>query len=129
MVDRVLPDFLGLCPGPREILQVMPEVLHNIFAPLGLHRKRARMLRRFSLEYLLALEEAQGAAIPTDRIRRLHGVGKYASDAYSMFVLGKVEEVLPTDTYLRWYREAVLASLRRDTDNDACTKSWASSSS
>lgn len=128
MVDRVLPDFLSLCPGPKEILQVMPEALHKTFAPLGLHRKRARMLRQFSLEYLAALEETQGGAIPTEQIRRMHGVGKYASDAYTMFVLGKVAEVQPTDVYLRWYREAVLASRCQDVGDNVCTESLVVSS-
>lgn len=111
VVDRMLPEFLAICPGPQGLLDTAPEVLHRIFQPLGLHRKRARMLRRFSEEYMEAEREAEGDFIPLERVRRFHGVGKYASDAYEIFVLKQISTVQPTDVYLRWYREAALNTL------------------
>ncbi|CAJ1333578.1 unnamed protein product, partial [Effrenium voratum] len=103
VVDRVLPEFLSICPGPQQLLDTSPEILHRLFLPLGLHRKRARMLRRFSEEYLAAFSEAEaGSFIPIEQVRRFHGVGKYASDAYELFVLKNVRTVRPTDMYLRW---------------------------
>eukprot|EP00435_Cladocopium_sp_Y103_P033078 s1240_g8.t1 len=116
VVDRMLPEFLAICPGPQGLLDTAPEVLHRIFQPLGLHRKRARMLRRFSEEYMEAEREAEGDFIPLERVRRFHGVGKYASDAYEIFVLKQISTVQPTDVYLRWYREAALNTLE---GNDA----------
>eukprot|EP00439_Symbiodinium_sp_Y106_P055730 s1130_g7.t1 len=118
-VDRVLPEFLSICPGPHELLATAPDVLHRIFLPLGLHRKRARMLRRFSTEFLEAQKEADGNGnIALERVRRFHGVGKYASDAYEIFILKRVSTVQPTDCYLRWYSSALVRQLREQGYND-----------
>ncbi|CAE7702361.1 LIG6 [Symbiodinium sp. CCMP2456] len=116
-VDRVLPEFLSICPGPHELLATAPDVLHRIFLPLGLHRKRARMLRRFSTEFLEAQKEADGN-ISLEHVRRFHGVGKYASDAYEIFILKRISTVEPTDSYLRWYSSALRCQLREHGYND-----------
>lgn len=42
--------------------------------------------------------------------QELHGVGKYASDAYYMFCRGQWREVQPEDKDLRRYRDWLLAS-------------------
>ncbi|CAE7642837.1 CARNS1 [Symbiodinium microadriaticum] len=116
-VDRVLPEFLSICPGPHELLATAPDVLHRIFLPLGLHRKRARMLRRFSTEFLEAQKEADGN-IALEHVRRFHGVGKYASDAYEIFILKRISTVQPTDSYLRWYSSTLRCQLREHGYND-----------
>lgn len=37
--------------------------------------------------------------------RRLHSVGRYAADAYRIFVRREAEFVQPSDTYLGWFVE------------------------
>ncbi|CAK9081606.1 Methyl-CpG-binding domain protein 4-like protein (Protein MBD4-like), partial [Durusdinium trenchii] len=124
VVDRMLPEFLQICPGPHELLETAPEVLHRLFQSLGLHRKRARMLRRFSEEFIEAAESAQGEKIPLDQVQRFHGVGKYASDAYEIFVLRRVSRVQPTDAYLRWYLEAALNTVEGNDLDAAYQDLW-----
>ncbi|CAE8632793.1 unnamed protein product [Polarella glacialis] len=109
-VDNILPEFLGRCPGPIELIEAVPEDILRLLEPLGLGRKRARMLRRFSLEYLDALKQSVRKPLSSESVRQLHGVGKYASDAYDMFVLHETSTVQPTDNYLRWYSAAVKSS-------------------
>jgi len=62
------------------------------------------MLVRFSREYSEAVRDL-GSPLPAQRLKRLHGVGRYALDAYRIFVRGEVSTVKPTDIYLGWFVE------------------------
>ena len=72
--------------------------LCELLKPMGLQKKRAQMLIRFSREYL---EPWSSPA------RDLHGIGKYGEDAWRLFCCGDLS-VQPTDKelqkYLSWYR-------------------------
>lgn len=64
------------------------QAIQDIVQPLGLFRKRAAAIRRFSAEYL-----QHPWTCPT----QLYGVGKYGSDAYWMFCRGRWREISPED--------------------------------
>ena len=64
--------------------------------PLGTYRKRAMGLIRMAQEYL---EPGWTDA------RELFGIGKYACDAWHLFVVGDWEAVRPKDYALKKYRE------------------------
>ncbi|KAI3932288.1 hypothetical protein MKW98_025008 [Papaver atlanticum] len=83
---KVLPDLFKLCPDAKTSLEVTAEDIEDIISTLGLHDERATMIQRFSLEYLW-----NDWTHKTD----LHGVGKYAADAYAIFCTGKWDQVKP----------------------------------
>jgi len=103
-VDRVLATFFRRWPVAADLVGADVDEIGRLLEPLGLHRKRSRMLVRFSREYLDAVAEV-GSPLPVARLRRLHGVGRYACDAYRIFVRGEVGAVRPTDVYLGWFAE------------------------
>ncbi|XP_061371917.1 methyl-CpG-binding domain protein 4-like protein [Gastrolobium bilobum] len=95
-VKKVLPKLFKLCPDARSCTRVSNEVISEIIKSLGFRNKRALMLRRFSEEYL---EERW------THVTQLHGVGKYAADAYAIFCTGKWDRVRPADHKLNEYWE------------------------
>lgn len=102
-VDRLLGHFFLRWPGPREILRAAPESVEQVLAPLGLLKKRAHGLRHLASDYLLALSE-DGSPLPSHRVAAMPGLGKYACDAYELFVRRSDPSTLrPSDVYLRWY--------------------------
>ncbi|OAY66218.1 Methyl-CpG-binding domain protein 4-like protein [Ananas comosus] len=87
-VRRVLPGLFLLCPDAETTTKVPAEEIEKVIQSLGLQRKRARMIKQFSLEYLSS---------DWTHVTQLHGIGKYAADAYAIFCVGKPEEVVPQD--------------------------------
>ncbi|KAL3749578.1 hypothetical protein ACJRO7_010676 [Eucalyptus globulus] len=81
-------------PDATKAAEASIETLESIIQPLGLKRKRARMIVRMSREYL---DESW------THVTQLHGVGKYAADAYAIFCTGKWKEVNPLDHKLNDY--------------------------
>ncbi|KAL0336623.1 UNVERIFIED_CONTAM: Methyl-CpG-binding domain protein 4-like protein [Sesamum radiatum] len=70
------------------------EDIEEVIRSLGLHKKRAVGIQRFSEEYL-----SESWTHVTD----LTGVGKYAADTYAIFCTGKWERVRPVDHMLVKY--------------------------
>ncbi|KAI3997912.1 hypothetical protein MKX01_036814 [Papaver californicum] len=93
-VQKVLPDLFKLCPDAKTSLEVAAKDIENTIRTLGLQKKRAEMIRRFSKEYL---------GDDWTHITQLHGVGKYAADAYAIFCTGKWDQVEPNDHMLTDY--------------------------
>ncbi|CAN6472360.1 unnamed protein product [Victoria cruziana] len=60
----------------------------------GAQKKRAQMLQRFSSEYLY---------MEWNYVTELHGIGKYAADAYAIFCTGRWMDVHPNDHMLNKY--------------------------
>lgn len=69
--------------------------LRELVRPLGLHNKRSLALKRFSSDYL-NFDPENGDPI------HLYGIGKYARDAFMIFIRGDVT-VKPTDGELKSY--------------------------
>ncbi|XP_061357204.1 methyl-CpG-binding domain protein 4-like protein [Gastrolobium bilobum] len=95
-VKEVLLELFELCPDAKSCTRVSNDEISKIIQPLGFQNKRALMLRRFSEEYL---EERW------THVTQLHGVGKYAADAYAIFCTGKWDRVRPADHKLNEYWE------------------------
>ncbi|EEC12860.1 conserved hypothetical protein [Ixodes scapularis] len=68
--------FLGLYPTAESVLQAPIQDIAELLQPLGLHNKRAAIIRRFSEEYL-----TRDWRYPSE----LHGIGKYGNDSYRIF--------------------------------------------
>ncbi|KAL1193764.1 Methyl-CpG-binding domain protein 4-like protein [Cardamine amara subsp. amara] len=92
----VVSDLFVLCPDAKTATEVEEKEIETLIKPLGLQKKRAKMIQRFSLEYL---QESW------THVTQLHGVGKYAADAYAIFCNGNWDQVKPDDHMLNYYWE------------------------
>eukprot|EP00890_Picochlorum_soloecismus_P002802 jgi/Picsp_1/3522/NSC_06360-R1_methyl- binding domain protein 4 len=98
LVRQVVYGLFQLYPTPEKLMEASTSELETLLQPLGLFRKRAIAIQRFSKEYL-----EKDWKDPNE----LYGIGKYASDAYAIFCLGKWNEVQPEDKDLKLYLEFV----------------------
>ncbi|KAL7610372.1 hypothetical protein Lser_V15G14505 [Lactuca serriola] len=95
-VKRVISDFFTLCPDAKTASQVPVQVIEELIKPLGLQKKRSSMIQVLS-EQILNDEWTY--------VTELHGVGKYAADAYAIFCTGHWNRVVPKDHMLNRYWE------------------------
>ncbi|CAH2051992.1 unnamed protein product [Thlaspi arvense] len=93
---RVISDLFALCPNAKTATEVEEKEIEILIKPLGLQKKRAKMMQLFSFEYL---QESW------THVTQLYGVGKYAADAYGIFCNGKWDCVRPDDHMLNYYWE------------------------
>eukprot|EP00889_Picochlorum_renovo_P006256 jgi/Picre1/33286/NNA_008610.t1 len=96
-VRSIVYTLFELYPTPERLCDANIDDLERMLMPLGLFRKRAQSIQRFSQEYLTK----DWRDDPT----LLYGIGKYAKDAYDIFCLGRWREVTPDDKDLRLYIE------------------------
>ena len=68
----------------------------ELLQPLGLHEKRAKIIIRFSEEFL-----TKDWTYP----KELYGIGKYGDDSYRIFCLGDWKNVTPNDHKLNFYHK------------------------
>lgn len=96
-LDIVRTELFTKYPDPSSISSANLEELSKILKPLGFQNKRAKTLVKFSSEYLLDWKD----------VKQLYGIGKYASDAYEIFVKQNYD-IEPNDgalnKYLNWLR-------------------------
>lgn len=92
--NQVLQRVVDRWPSPGEMARADVDELQALIQPLGLHRNRSRSLLRFSAEYL-----AKDWEYPIV----LHGIGKYADDAFRIFCLGEWTTCKPADKQLKKY--------------------------
>lgn len=64
---RVISDLFNLCPNAKDAVEVAAEEIEKVIQPLGLQKKRAVMIQRFSEEYL---------GEDWTHVTQLHGIGK-----------------------------------------------------
>lgn len=91
-------EVLRRWPTPQKLSTANLNELVTLIEPLGLGQRRAKSLKAMSLGYTRNNWQSD----PTS----LYGIGKYASDAYRIFVLNEWREVEPTDSalvnYVNW---------------------------
>ena len=94
----IMDTFFSRWGSPEAASDAEETELSELLKPMGLQKKRAKMLIRFSNEYLGAWSSPA---------RDLHGIGKYGEDAWRIFCCGDLD-VQPSDKelrrYLSWYR-------------------------
>ena len=103
-VRRCIFELFKLIPSPHAALATPVEEIRRIIAPLGLV-KRAELLVRLSAAYLGEWK----------RVSELPTVGKYASDAYSLFCSGEWRELTPEDKELMRYHAWL-----KETNGEGC---------
>ena len=91
-VKTVLPQFLERWPTPERLLRSRICDIEEMLKPLGMWRRRAKILYKMSMDYLT-----------WDHVnaRDLHGIGQYGDESYRIFFKG--ERFEPQDKELRAY--------------------------
>ena len=88
-------------PSPKEMARADIKEMTKLIQPLGLSQRRSKALVQMSKDYMQKDWR--------DKPESLYGIGKYGSDAYSIFCLGKWQDVAPTDSalknYVDWLKE------------------------
>ncbi|OWF54242.1 uncharacterized protein LOC110445386 [Mizuhopecten yessoensis] len=86
--------FFNKWPNPDAARKADAAAIAKLLTPLGLHEKRAKIIIRFSDEYL-----TKDWSYPEE----LHGIGKYGNDSYRMFCVNEWKRVDPKDHKLNDY--------------------------
>ena len=98
-VHKIRAELFERWPDPESMMKADFDELSEFLRPLGFYRRRAMILRKFSLQWLYRKY--------TD-VRELMGIGQYARDSYSIFVEDNID-VDPSDKvlrkYLKWRKE------------------------
>jgi len=95
-VDSILFSFFSLWPNAHAVANASEVEITPIISSLGLGRKRAFSLVRFSREYLQLLSskprrrsiDSSSFNFADEDIKSLYNCGEYATAAYSIFVRG-----------------------------------------
>jgi len=99
-VRPIIWHFFDRWPEAKKFVKATDSDVVAIIRTLGFQNRRAKALKRFSLEWINA---------GWRRIDELHGIGKYAADSYRIFILGEGLITQPTDrkllAYVNWLRE------------------------
>lgn len=93
-LDNIVDAFFDKWPDARTLSTASASELSQMIRPLGFYNRRSRALVRFAKEYL-----AGDWVTAAD----LYGCGKYANDAWMIFIKGKAAEVEPEDHALNHY--------------------------
>ena len=93
-MEPVVEKMFQRWPYAAALADAGLEELQELIRPLGMWHRRANTLKKMSQQY----HSGQW----TD-VEELAGVGKYARDAYRIFILGEWREVNPTDHALTDY--------------------------
>ena len=93
-VNKVIWTFFDRWPDAQTYLQSKHEEVSDLLRPLGFYNKRPRTMKKFSDQYL-----NQKWTEPIE----LHGIGKYANDAWRIFCRGDWKLVDPEDHALNKY--------------------------
>ncbi|XP_055954166.1 methyl-CpG-binding domain protein 4-like isoform X3 [Argiope bruennichi] len=95
-VKRILSDFFTKFPTPEAAMTAQPCDISKVLEPLGLQDKKAKIIIRFSNEYI-----NKSWKYPIE----LHGIGKYGNDSYRIFCINEWKQVDPKDHMLEKYHE------------------------
>lgn len=90
----VMWEFFRKFPNPEVTSKADWKEIAELIQSLGLQEKRAKIIIRFSEEFL-----TKDWHYP----KELHGIGKYGDDSYRIFCLGDWKNVKPDDHKLNYY--------------------------
>ena len=92
----MIDGFFKKYPDALAMAKAKDGDLHKLLKPLGLWKRRAITLKRFSQEFLDGKWESA---------KDLYGCGKYADDAWRIFCKGDWQHVEPNDHALNVYHD------------------------
>ena len=89
-VDGVVNELFTLWSSPQEMAKARKEELAEAIRPCGLQNRRAEVLIELSRAYLSLIRDLRSSWPPSlEEVAQMPGVGPYALDSYSTFVLNK----------------------------------------
>ena len=91
-VDGVRHELFSKYPNEYKMMEADENELSEILKPLGLYRKRAQTLIKFSWMWVNGFTD----------VMELHGIGQYAKDSWEIFQMNNMD-VTPTDKVLLEY--------------------------
>lgn len=91
----MIEDFFARWPDAEAATLADEEEMRAVIRPLGMFNKRVKTIKRMSQQFLTGFQEAID----------LYGCGKYANDAYRIFVKGEWRDVKPNDHALNDYHK------------------------
>ena len=95
-VEKVIYKIFDKWPDAMALSSANELELSELLQPLGMYRRRAKSLKRMSLEYMT---NAWSTACD------LYGCGKYADDCWRIFCKGDWRNVEPQDHALNFYHD------------------------
>tara|TARA_B100001564_G_scaffold315603_1_gene290432 strand:- start:49 stop:339 length:291 start_codon:yes stop_codon:yes gene_type:complete len=95
-VDGVRHELFSKYPTEYELMEADEDELSEILKPLGLYRRRAKTLIKFSWMWVNGFTD----------VMELHGIGQYARDSWEIFQMNNMD-VKPTDKVLLAYLDIV----------------------
>ena len=102
VAERVLRELFAEYPTPKSVATADPDRLREILRPLGLSDQRVPKLMAMSERYACHRDHF-GVRYSEYPVARFSGCGRYAADAWDLFVLRKRCE--PIDRHLRRYMD------------------------
>ena len=93
-VETVIYELFKRWPDAKSLSDANEAALSEVLKPLGMYKRRAKSLKRMSSEYL---------SNSWTTAKDLYGCGKYADDAYRIFMKGEWRDVDPDDHALNDY--------------------------
>ena len=98
-VEPMVDNLFSLYPTPESMVSACSDELYSVIKPLGLANKRVKTLKKFSENFLSS---------SWVHARELYGCGKYADDAYRIFIKGEWKDVNPQDHALNDYHNFLM---------------------
>ena len=99
-VEPMIELFFEKWPTALDASTADEDEMREMIRSLGMYNRRVKTIKNMSKQYLEGFEHAKD----------LYGCGKYADDAYRIFIKGEWKEVDPNDHALNDYH-GYLASL------------------
>ena len=95
-VDGIRHKLFDKYPTEYKMIEADEDELSEILKPLGLYRKRAKTLIKFSWMWVNGFSD----------VMELYGIGQYARDSWEIFQMNNMD-VTPTDKVLLAYLDIV----------------------
>ena len=95
-VDGIRHKLFDKYPTEYKMIEADEDELSEILKPLGLYRKRAKTLIKFSWMWVNGFSD----------VTELYGIGEYARDSWEIFQMNNMD-VKPTDKVLLAYLDIV----------------------
>jgi A/G-specific adenine glycosylase len=91
-VARVYTKILRELPSPAHVLRAGTQRIERLLRPLGMHRQRARLLRKLAQ----CIVESHGGRVPGSKaeLMALPGIGQYAASEVLLVAHGQREPLL-----------------------------------
>lgn len=89
----MIEHFFEKWPTPDSAASADEEEMREVIRSLGMYNRRVKTIKNMSKQYLAGFEHAKD----------LYGCGKYADDAYRIFMKGDWRDVKPNDHALNDY--------------------------